>query len=185
MVGNKVPLIGCASVCSGVPVLTEATFPVGGETPCNDVGECLMCEGFERNLWLSVITTGIQPAKRCSRPLAPTGAICCFQAGETSNSLRQNRRQVQFARRQPRWALPAGVSFLGGIRAERAYPATPVTIGWFVHDTGMVLACPLSSNHLYVAVLPAQEPFPVQHPRARCEHACPLQKLFRCSATSP
>lgn len=44
----------------------------------------------------------------------PLGAISCTSAMETSNSQRRTRWQVQFARHQPRWVRPAGVSlFLG------------------------------------------------------------------------
>lgn len=48
----------------------------------------------------------------------PSGAISCTSAMETSNSQRRTRWQVQFARHQPRWVRPAGVSWFLGFGAE-------------------------------------------------------------------
>lgn len=67
------------------------------------------------NLRLSALEAGINRYRGLSVHRSPTGAICCFQAGETSNSLRQTRRQVHYARRQPRRVQPVGVSCFWGL----------------------------------------------------------------------
>lgn len=59
---------------------------------------------------LPVVMTGISQPSGAAVWWPPTGAICCFQAGETSNSLRQTRRHEHQARRQPRQTSSVGVS---------------------------------------------------------------------------